>query len=46
MKMSSTRRLEKLLDRYRNGGMDRRAFLGLTAVLDENDVDGLVLSAI
>src|SRR5437899_3111229 len=31
MKISSTRRLERLQDRYANGGMDRRAFLGLTA---------------
>lgn len=31
MKMSSTRRLERLLDRYQNGGMSRRTFLGLTA---------------
>ncbi len=31
MKMSSTKRLERLLDRYQNGGMSRRTFLGLTA---------------
>lgn len=31
MKMSSTKRLERLLDRYQNGGMNRRTFLGLTA---------------
>ncbi|HUR43274.1 MAG TPA: extracellular solute-binding protein, partial [Aestuariivirga sp.] len=31
MKISSTKRLEKLLERYQNGGMDRRTFLGLTA---------------
>jgi len=31
MKLSSTKRLERLLDRYRNGGLDRRTFLGLTA---------------
>ncbi|MEI2806162.1 MULTISPECIES: ABC transporter substrate-binding protein [Paracoccaceae] len=31
MKLSSTRRLERLHDRYRNGGIDRRNFLGLTA---------------
>jgi spermidine/putrescine transport system substrate-binding protein len=31
MKISSTRRLERLQDRYLNGGMDRRTFLGLTA---------------
>ncbi|QEX16678.1 putrescine-binding periplasmic protein [Hypericibacter terrae] len=31
MKISSTRRLERLQDRYANGGMDRRTFLGLTA---------------
>ena len=31
MTMSSTKRLERLLDRYQNGGLNRRAFLGLTA---------------
>ena len=31
MTMSSTRRLERLLERYQNGGMSRRTFLGLTA---------------
>jgi spermidine/putrescine transport system substrate-binding protein len=31
MKMSSTKRLERLLDRYQNGGLSRRTFLGLTA---------------
>lgn len=31
MKISSTRRLERLQGRYANGGMDRRTFLGLTA---------------
>jgi spermidine/putrescine transport system substrate-binding protein len=31
MKISSTRRLERLQDRYANGGMNRRTFLGLTA---------------
>ncbi|HWA44978.1 MAG TPA: extracellular solute-binding protein [Hypericibacter adhaerens] len=31
MKISSTRRLERLKDRYIHGGMDRRTFLGLTA---------------
>ncbi len=31
MKMSSTKRLEKLLERYKDGGMDRRTFLGLAA---------------
>ncbi|MGH6882416.1 MAG: twin-arginine translocation signal domain-containing protein, partial [Hypericibacter sp.] len=31
MKISSTHRLERLQDRYANGGMDRRTFLGLTA---------------
>ena len=31
MKLSNTRRLERLHDRYLNGGLDRRAFLGLTA---------------
>ena len=31
MKISSTRRLERLQARYANGGMDRRTFLGLTA---------------
>jgi spermidine/putrescine transport system substrate-binding protein len=31
MKMSSTKRFEKLLERYQNGGMDRRTFLGLAA---------------
>ena len=31
MKISDTKRLERLHDRYMNGGLDRRAFLGLTA---------------
>ena len=31
MKMSSTRRLERLMEAYGNGGIDRRKFLGLTA---------------
>jgi spermidine/putrescine transport system substrate-binding protein len=31
MKMSSTRRLERLKEIYGNGGIDRRRFLGLTA---------------
>jgi spermidine/putrescine transport system substrate-binding protein len=31
MKMSSTRRFERLLEAYGNGGIDRRKFLGLTA---------------
>lgn len=31
MKMSTTRRLERLTERYMNGGMSRRTFLGLTA---------------
>jgi spermidine/putrescine transport system substrate-binding protein len=31
MTMSTTRRLERLLDRYRNGDIDRRKFLGLAA---------------
>lgn len=31
MKMSSTRRLERLQEIYGNGGLDRRRFLGLTA---------------
>jgi spermidine/putrescine transport system substrate-binding protein len=31
MKLSSTKRLERLHDRYRDGGLDRRRFLGLTA---------------
>jgi spermidine/putrescine transport system substrate-binding protein len=31
MKMSTTRRLERLLERYGNGGIDRRKFLGLAA---------------
>jgi spermidine/putrescine transport system substrate-binding protein len=31
MKISSSRRLERLQDRYLNGGMNRRTFLGLTA---------------
>lgn len=31
MKMSSTRRFERLLEVYGNGGIDRRRFLGLTA---------------
>ncbi|WP_413875137.1 extracellular solute-binding protein [Albidovulum sp.] len=31
MKLSGTRRLERLHDRYMDGGIDRRRFLGLTA---------------
>lgn len=31
MKLSQTKRLERLKERYQNGGMDRRTFLGLTA---------------
>jgi len=31
MKMSSTRRLERLKEIYGNGGIGRRHFLGLTA---------------
>lgn len=31
MKMSSTKRLERLLGRYQDGGMSRRTFLGLSA---------------
>src|SRR4029078_1762297 len=31
MKITQTKRLERLTERYRNGGMDRRTFLGLTA---------------
>jgi spermidine/putrescine transport system substrate-binding protein len=31
MKLTRTKRLERLTERYRNGGMDRRTFLGLTA---------------
>ena len=31
MKMSSTKRLERLLDRYQDGGLSRRDFLGLSA---------------
>lgn len=31
MKLSTTRRLERLHDRYMNGGLERRRFLGLTA---------------
>lgn len=31
MKMSTTRRLERLTERYMNGGMDRRTFLGLAS---------------
>jgi spermidine/putrescine transport system substrate-binding protein len=31
MKISTTRRLERLTERYMNGGLDRRSFLGLTA---------------
>lgn len=29
--MDTTKRLERLVERYRNGGVDRRTFLGLTA---------------
>lgn len=31
MKLTQTKRLERLTERYMNGGMDRRTFLGLTA---------------
>jgi spermidine/putrescine transport system substrate-binding protein len=31
MKLSTTKRLERLTERYMNGGMDRRTFLGLAA---------------
>jgi spermidine/putrescine transport system substrate-binding protein len=31
MKISTTKRLERLTERYLNGGMDRRTFLGLAA---------------
>lgn len=31
MKLSRTKRLERLTERYMNGGMDRRTFLGLAA---------------
>lgn len=31
MKLTTTTRLERLHDRYMNGGIDRRRFLGLTA---------------
>ena len=31
MKLTTTKRLERLHDRYMNGGLDRRSFLGLTA---------------
>jgi len=31
MKLTQTKRLERLTERYQNGGMDRRTFLGLTA---------------
>ena len=31
MKISTTKRLERLTERYMNGGMDRRTFLGLAA---------------
>ncbi|GAB1364198.1 hypothetical protein MASR1M32_34340 [Rhodobacter sp.] len=31
MKLSTTTRLERLKDRYQNGDLDRRRFLGLTA---------------
>lgn len=31
MKLTQTKRLERLKERYQNGGMDRRTFLGLTA---------------
>ncbi len=31
MKLTQTKRLERLSERYRNGGLDRRTFLGLTA---------------
>ena len=31
MKLTTTTRLERLQDRYRNGGLDRRQYLGLNA---------------
>ena len=31
MKLTTTKRLERLHERYMNGGLDRRSFLGLTA---------------
>ena len=31
MKLTTTKRLERLTERYMNGGIDRRAFLGLAA---------------
>ena len=31
MKLTTTKRLERLTDRYRNGDLDRRSFLGLAA---------------
>ena len=31
MKLTTTKRLERLTERYMNGGLDRRAFLGLAA---------------
>ena len=30
-KITTTKRLERLTERYMNGGMDRRTFLGLAA---------------
>ena len=30
-KLTTTKRLERLTERYMNGGMDRRTFLGLAA---------------
>ena len=43
MKISDTKRLERLHDRYMNGGLDRRAFLGLTAGLERLGVSRVML---
>ena len=32
-KLTTTKRLERLTERYMNGGMDRRTFLGLAAAV-------------
>ena len=40
MKLTTTKRLERLTERYMNGGIDRRAFLGL-ALADHQQVRDL-----
>ena len=50
MKLTTTKRLERLTERYMNGGMDRRTFLGVVAAaagrasLEVLNADGQVVS--